>query len=100
MFPWRVDSLQPAGAPTLDLWAWICTMLAMKQIPSRAQFLFATPGVLEGLARLVDFGNVFDAYNATGPLEDPDRRAIHQDWMAVGDDLRGAMSSHRRGRRG
>jgi len=59
----------------------------------RSTFLFANPSWIEGIGRLVDFANALTEYNRTGSPEDPDARAIAQDWLAVGDDLRRAMAS-------
>lgn len=59
----------------------------------RSTFLFATPSWLEGVGRLLDFGNALTEYNRTAPPEDPDTRATAQDWLAVGDRLREAMAS-------
>ncbi len=58
----------------------------------RSMFLFAAPSWQEGVGRLVDFGNALTAYNTTSGSEAADRRATTQDWMAVGDELRSAMS--------
>jgi hypothetical protein len=63
----------------------------MKNETVRSNFLFAMPSAAEGLARLVDFGNTFDSYNATPAPGDPDARALAQDWLAVGDALREAI---------
>ena len=58
---------------------------------SRATFLFALPTWQEGAGRLVDFDNALTAYNVTNSPADPDTRAIAQDWLAVGDELRKAL---------
>jgi hypothetical protein len=58
----------------------------------RATFLFALPTWREGVGRLIDFANTLSEYNRTGGVEDPDARAIAQDWLAVGDSLRSAMN--------
>ena len=54
----------------------------------RSMFLFALPWRFEGLGRLVDLGSTFDGYNS----EVSDAAVLAQDWAAVGDDLREAMS--------
>ena len=59
----------------------------------RSTFLFATPSWKEGVGRLVDFANTLTEYNRTGDLENPDTRALAQDWLAVGDALRSALAS-------
>lgn len=58
----------------------------------RSDFLFATPSFKEGVARLVDFGNFMTDYNTTRTTQDADKRATTQDWLAVGDDIRGAIT--------
>ena len=58
----------------------------------RSTFLFPDTGFLHGLARLVDFGKSLDQYNTTPASGDADTRALVQDWLAVGDDIRGAMN--------
>lgn len=58
----------------------------------RSTFLFASPSWKEGVGRLVDFANTLTEYNRTPPPEDPDARALAQDWLAVGDDLRFALA--------
>ncbi len=61
----------------------------------RSTFLFATPTWREGVGRLVDFGDALTEYNRTSTPEDADTRAAAQDWLAVGDELRAAMSLYR-----
>lgn len=57
-----------------------------------SDFLFATPSFAEGMGRLVDFGNTLTEYNRTRSSAEADQRAITQDWLAVGDDIRGAIA--------
>jgi hypothetical protein len=57
----------------------------------RSTFLFASPTWQEGVGRLVDFAGALTAFNTTRPQMDPDARAIAQDWLAVGDELRLAL---------
>lgn len=58
----------------------------------RSTFLFPTPNWCEGMARLVDFGNSLTMFNRSQAPEDPDVRAMTQDWLSVGDRIREAMS--------
>jgi hypothetical protein len=60
----------------------------------RSTFLFALPSWQEGAGRLVDFGNTLTEYNGTSAPDDPDRRALAQDWLAVGDRIRAALWWH------
>ena len=61
----------------------------------RSTFLFAMPTWQEGVGRLVDFGDALTEYNRTSTPEAADARAIAQDWLAVGDELRAAMANFR-----
>jgi hypothetical protein len=61
----------------------------------RSSFLFGTPTWQEGVGRLVDFANVLNDYNITHAPENPDTRALYQDWLAVGDDVRFALATFR-----
>lgn len=57
-----------------------------------SDFLFAMPSFCSGVARTVDLGGTFDAYNDSPSTEEADRRAIASDWRAVGYDLKHAMT--------
>ncbi len=50
-------------------------------------FLYARPSFLEGLARIIDFGNTLQEYNISSTSELADERVIRADWSAVGDDM-------------
>lgn len=56
-----------------------------------SRFLFARPSAVEGVARLLDFGNMLDTYNFSPTAEKADTCALYADWCAVGDDLRAAL---------
>jgi hypothetical protein len=64
----------------------------MNQEQYRSSFLFANPSWKEGVGRLVDFGNSLTEYNRTNAPEDPDTRAIAQDWLAVGGAIVTALA--------
>lgn len=57
----------------------------------RSTFLFPDGGVLRGVARLADFRRILNQYNTTPSEVGADTRALIQDWLAVGDDIRAAM---------
>jgi len=57
-------------------------------------FLFARPSFLEGLARVVDFGNALKEYNSSSTAEKADERAIRADWQAVADDMNEALEKN------
>lgn len=52
------------------------------------EFLFARPSFIEGMARIMDFGNTLNEYNDS---PEPDEIALHLDWLSVGNNLRQAM---------
>jgi hypothetical protein len=57
-----------------------------------SDFLFASPSFVTGCARAIDLGGVMNrwSYNMSRTPEEADLRAIHNDWKAVGRDLRKA----------
>lgn len=60
--------------------------------------LFAEPSFIEGMARTLDIGNTLKKYNESATERDADIEAMKNDWRAVGDDLRAAISIHERQR--
>ncbi|MBI4266932.1 MAG: hypothetical protein HY668_01020 [Chloroflexi bacterium] len=56
-----------------------------------SDFLFARPSFLEGVARIMDFGNTLNEYNYSESDEAADEIALRMDWAIVGDDLRDAI---------
>ena len=58
--------------------------------------LFARPTFLEGVARIFDFANVLQKYRHDTTEHEADTNALRSDWMAVGDDLRHAISTYER----
>lgn len=57
----------------------------------RTTFLFPRASFLSGLARVLDIGGTYNAYNSSESPEQADRIALENDWQAVGDELREAM---------
>jgi hypothetical protein len=57
----------------------------------RTDFLFARPSFLEGVARVIDLGSTLQVYNTSDTPEQADRRALSEDFAAVGDDMREAI---------
>ncbi len=57
----------------------------------RSDFLYATPSFVEGIARIIDFGNTLNEYNASESEEKADEIALYMDWKIVGTDIRNAM---------
>jgi hypothetical protein len=51
-----------------------------------SSFLFARPSFLEGVARLLDFGNTLTEYNQSLTAERADSSAFWCDWRAIGED--------------
>jgi len=56
--------------------------------------LYAEPSLLEGFARVLDVGGVFDDFNYSPTPEQADRLALISDWYAVGADLHRAISRY------
>jgi len=54
--------------------------------------LYATPSFLEGIARSIDIGDTLTEYNGSESGAAADLRALRSDWIAIGNDLRQAMS--------
>jgi hypothetical protein len=61
--------------------------MSKKNINKFTDFLYARPSFLEGLARVIDFGNILQEYNTSSTPEVADERAIRADWNAIGDDM-------------
>jgi len=49
-----------------------------------------------GIARLFDLTGSLNLYNDSDTGEHADLRAFHQDWKAIGDDLRAALEKYRK----
>lgn len=58
------------------------------------RFLYARPSFVEGVARLIDFGNTLQVYNSSLSSEQADFLALASDWYVIGDDLREAMDHY------
>ncbi len=57
-------------------------------------FLYARPSLIEGMSRLIDFGNTLQVYNSSLSPEQADFLALSSDWHVIGDDLRAAMNEY------
>ncbi len=58
--------------------------------------LYAAPSFLEGIARSVDIGDTLTEYNTSENGTAADLQALRSDWLAVGNDLREAISQFER----
>lgn len=54
-------------------------------------YLGARPSFLEGIARLMDFGNTLDKYKSYPSGAEADYAAIARDWAMIGLDFRNAV---------
>jgi len=52
-----------------------------------SMFLFARPSLVEGGARILDFGDTLNEYNRSMTPEQADQIAIACDWHRVGLDI-------------
>jgi hypothetical protein len=57
----------------------------------RADFLFATPSAISGMARFFDFSGSFDVYNSSRNEAEADAKATYVDWACVGASVDEAM---------
>lgn len=55
--------------------------------------LFAQTGFIQGAARVLDLGSRLNrhVYNYSLTPDEADAWALYRDWMALGDDMRGAL---------
>ena len=58
---------------------------------TRTGALFSEPSLVEGIARLFDWGSTLNMYNDEQTSQEADYKALKSDWKAVGDDMRKAM---------
>ncbi|MDP3878700.1 MAG: hypothetical protein Q8Q07_00120 [Dehalococcoidales bacterium] len=59
-----------------------------------SDFLVARPSIIEGIARIFDFGNTLNAYNNSPSEMVADEIALRMDWEAVGYYLENAMREY------
>lgn len=59
---------------------------------AKSDFLVASPSLISGMGRLLDWYGQFDEYNKSRNDREADLRAAASDWRIVGDDLRKAMA--------
>ncbi|QKQ75565.1 hypothetical protein [Nostoc sp. TCL240-02] len=59
-----------------------------------SSYLYARPSLIEGVARMVDFGNTLQVYNTSLSSEQADYLALLSDWAVVGNDLKKAMAEY------
>jgi len=62
--------------------------------------LYAEPSLVEGFARVLDVGGVFDDFNYSPTPEEADRLGLTSDWYAVGADLQRVISRYIAGKIG
>jgi len=56
-----------------------------------SNILFANPSFIEGMGRILDFGDTMTELNSSTTPERADHYATVADWRAIGADLRAAM---------
>ncbi len=54
-------------------------------------YLYARPSFIEGMSRLIDFGNTLQIYNSSSNPQQADYLALSSDWWVIGNDLNDAM---------
>ena len=68
----------------------------MSQVSSPTFYLFAKPSFIEGMGRILDFGNNLQVYNKSRTPQEADTQAISDDWRAVGNDIESAINKYER----
>lgn len=61
----------------------------------RSSYLFQRPSFLDGMARVLDIGGVYNDYNYSLTPEEADTQAMAVDWLCVGDDIVAAINQHK-----
>ena len=67
-------------------------MESVSTIWTWSDYLYAQPSFLEGMARIVDFGNTLSEFNESLTPVQANNIALTTDWQAVFADVRLAMS--------
>ena len=57
-------------------------------------FLFATPTLWAGMARVLDLGGTLSEYNYSSTPDEADFYATFSDWKVVGSDISKAMAMY------
>lgn len=60
----------------------------------RSDFMFAMPSFLRGLASALDIRATLFMFNESQTPEEADSRATMEDWYAIGNDIRGALTTY------
>jgi|SRR5579872_4749393 len=60
---------------------------------SHTSSIYARPSFIEGMARILDFGNMLNEYNTPPRTEQNDLATLGEDWRAIGEDMRNVMRS-------
>ena len=55
-------------------------------------FLFAMPNFISGMGRAVDLGATMTQYNISETPEEADAKALYNDWLVVGNEIRKAAN--------
>ncbi|MDQ2732067.1 MAG: hypothetical protein M3Y56_10435 [Armatimonadota bacterium] len=58
---------------------------------SYTSLLFAEPSFIEGVARILDFGNTLSEYNESPSSQEADSLALASDWQAINIDFEDAF---------
>lgn len=72
---------------------YLCDIIHIKGCFMQTTFLFASPSLLSGIARILDICSQFDGYNESETDETADATALYSDFRMVGQDLQKAMES-------
>lgn len=56
--------------------------------------IFARPSFIEGIVRLIDLGGTLNIYNESGTEDEADYKALHNDWIMVGNDIKSSIENY------
>ena len=57
-------------------------------------YLFSQPSFIDGMARALDLGGVFDMYNESQDGREADYIALKNDWAMVGADISNTIEQY------
>lgn len=60
----------------------------------QSEFLFSRPSLIEGLARIMDFGNTLNAHRQLSDSHEADLAALRMDWGMIGQDFREVIGEY------
>lgn len=89
----KLGSRQLASHPRFQVhWCQTLSHAMPTQFPTF--YMVERPSFWEGMARVLDFGTTLRVHYDVGSAAEADAQALLSDWLAVGNDLRSAISEY------